>query len=64
MNWLNWWVPLFTLFAIAAVLPPWAYFVSDYTSGLPVVVQFFANLVLPTMAGLFVVSWVDPGGAS
>lgn len=63
MNWLNWWVPIFTLAIIAAILPPWTYFVSEYTADIPIVAQFFANLVLPTMAGLFVVSWIDPGGS-
>jgi len=63
MNWMNWWIPLFTLFIIIAVLPPWTFFVSNYTGGLPIHIQFFANLILPALAVLFVAGWVDPGGS-
>lgn len=61
MNAYNWWVPVFTLALIAAVLPAWIYFVDHYTGDLPVVTQFFASLVLPAMATLFLASWLGPG---
>lgn len=60
MNWLNWWIPLFALFGFAVILPPWRYFIGEYTTGLPIEAQFFANLILPALAALFVASWVDP----
>nr|ADE29189.1 hypothetical membrane protein [uncultured virus] len=64
MNWRNWWIPLFALFGFAVVLPPWGHFISTYTSNLPIEGQFFAALVLPVLAALFVASWIDPGGAA
>jgi asparagine N-glycosylation enzyme membrane subunit Stt3 len=60
MNWLNWWVPLFAVFGIAAVAPAWVYFVGDRLSGLPTHIQFFAGLVLPALAALLLASWAEP----
>lgn len=57
----NWWIPLFALAGFAVVLPPWTYFVSAYSTDLPMVAQFFAHLSLPTLVVLFLVSWFDPG---
>lgn len=57
---------LFALLAflgLVAVVPIWMHFTgATYLSGLPVEVQFLANMTLPVLAALLLASWLDPGG--
>lgn len=61
MNPYNFWVPLFGIIGIGIVAPGWTHFVGKL-SGTPTHVQFFAGLMLPALAALLLVSWMEPGG--
>lgn len=56
-------VALFAFAGIVAVVPVWMYFVNEYAPTLPTEARFMATLALPTLIALFIVGWIQPGGA-
>lgn len=53
---------LLAFLAFVAVMPPWMWFLNHYSAGLSPETAFIAQLTLPAMVGLFIASWLDPGG--
>lgn len=54
---------LIAFMGFVAVLPPWMYFLDQYSGRLQTEEQFLIGLVLPFLVLLFIASWVQPGGA-
>lgn len=63
MKWFEFPFALLGVLLIAALTPPWIWFVNEYTGNLGTAAQFIAQFILPAMLLLFLASWVDPGGA-
>lgn len=62
MKWFEFPFALFTIIAIAAVVPPWLYFIQEYGPELSQQAEFLAIFVFPAMLLLFLGSWLEPGG--
>jgi hypothetical protein len=54
---------LIGLIGFVAFIPAWLWFLQDRSAGLPLEVQVLAGMALPALAILFLVSWLQPGGA-
>lgn len=62
MNWFEFPFALFAILGVAAVVPPWIYFLNEFTGGMSGPSQFLAWLALPAILLLFLSSWLEPGG--
>lgn len=63
MKWFEFPFAILGVLLIAAVTPPWVWFVDQHAGEFGMAARFIAQLVLPAMLLLFLASWIDPGGA-
>ncbi len=62
MKWFEYPFALLGVLLVAALAPPWIWFVNEHLAALDGPTKFLAQLVLPAILLLFLVSWVDPNG--
>lgn len=60
MKWFEFPFALFTIITVAAVVPPWMWFLDNYLGQLSMTSQFFALLAMPAVLILFLGSWIEP----
>jgi len=63
MKWFEFPFAILAVLLVAALVPPWMWFIDQHIGELGIAARFLAQLALPATLLLFLASWVDPGGA-